>query len=175
MTRDEKEALINSLSEKIKSSPNFYITDISTMTVENTSKLRRELFKNNISMQMAKNTLIHKALERSGRECSELYDVLKGSSSIMFSETANAPAKVIKEFRKKNEKPILKGAFVGESVYLGDASLTALASLKSKNELIGDIIMLLQSPAKNVVGALQSGKSKLAGIVKTLSDKEDKS
>jgi large subunit ribosomal protein L10 len=124
-------------------------------------------------MQVAKNTIIRKAMERSGNDYSGLFDVLKGSSSIMFCETANVPAKVIKDFRKKNDKPLLKGAFVESSVYVGDNSLTALADLKSKNELIADIIALLQSPAKNVISGLSSGGGKLAGIVKSLSEKKE--
>ena len=112
-------------------------------------------------------------MERSGNDYTALFDVLKGSSSIMFCETANAPAKVIKDFRKKSDKPILKGALVESSVFIGDMNVAVLAALKSKNELIGDIIMLLQSPAKNVIGALQSSGGKLAGIVKTLSEKKE--
>ena len=173
MTRSEKDQLIDQLAEKLKSSSHFYITDLSTMTVEKTNELRRICFKKDIKMQVAKNTIIRKAMERSGNDYSGLFDVLKGSSSIMFCETANVPAKVIKDFRKKNDKPLLKGAFVESSVYVGDNSLTALADLKSKNELIADIIALLQSPAKNVISGLSSGGGKLAGIVKTLSEKKE--
>lgn len=172
MTRNEKNQVIDQLTERLKNTPHFYITDVSTLTVESTNLLRRECHKNQVSMAMYKNSFIKKAIERSGKDCSGLTDVLKGSSSIMFCDVAGTPAKLIKNFRKKHDKPVLKGAFVEESVYIGDDQLNALASIKSKNELIGDIVMLLQSPAKNVIGALQSGKNKLAGIVKTLSEKE---
>ena len=173
MTRSEKDQMIDQLAEKLKSSSHFYITDLSTMTVEKTNELRRICFNKDIQLQVAKNTIIRKAMERSGNDYSGLFDVLKGSSSIMFCETANVPAKVIKDFRKKNDKPLLKGAFVESSVYLGDTSLNSLADLKSKNELIADIIALLQSPAKNVISGLSSGGGKLAGIVKTLSEKKE--
>ena len=173
MNKEEKNQIISGLAEKISASTNFYITDISNLTAEKTSELRRLCFNKGIAMQVAKNTLIQKAMEKAGDGYAELFDVLKGSSAIMFSETGNGPAKVIKEFRKGSDKPILKGAFIDSSIYIGDKQLKTLAELKSKNELIGDVIALLQSPAKNVIGALQSGKNKLAGIVKTLSDKKE--
>lgn len=173
MTRTEKNEIIDGLTEQIKASPHFYITDISTMTVEKTNQLRRICFNKGVTLKVAKNSLILKALEKSGKDCSQLFDVLSGSSSLMFCDTANTPAKLIREFRKKSEKPILKGAFVEESVYIGDSSLVSLSELKSKNELIGDVLALLQSPAKNVISGLLSGKSKLAGIVKTLSEKKE--
>ena len=123
-------------------------------------------------MQVVKNTLLKKAMERvEGKNYEELFGTLKGNTSIMFTDVANAPAKLIKEFRKKNDKPLLKGAFVEESIYIGEENLDTLANLKSKEELIGDIIMLLQSPAKNVISGLQSGGNTLSGLVKTLSER----
>jgi large subunit ribosomal protein L10 len=174
MKREEKEQIINDLVEQMKVTNHFYLTDISDLNVETTNKLRRVCYDKNVKLQVAKNTLIQKALEKSEGDFSELFGVLKGSSAIMFCETANVPAKLIKEFRKKNPKPILKGAFVEYSIFLGDNMLDALTKVKSKNELIGDIIGLLQSPAKNVISALQSGGNTLAGVVKTLSERESK-
>jgi large subunit ribosomal protein L10 len=151
----------------------FYIADTSTLNAAATSRLRRTCFKKNVQLQVVKNSLLQKAMERSGKEFSELFPVLTGPTSIMFSEVANDPAKLIKEFRKTAPKPILKGAYVEECIYLGDNQLDALVNIKSKYELIGDLIGLLQSPSKNVISALQSGGSKLSGIVKTLSEKPE--
>jgi len=150
---------------------NFYLADISGLTAEENSALRRLCFKRDVSLQVVKNTLLKKALEKNNADFSELYDVLVGNTSIMQAEAGNAPAKVIKEFRKKNDKPILKAAHIEESLYIGDENLSALADLKSKDELIGDIITLLQSPAKNVISSLQSGGNKLSGIVKALEER----
>lgn len=174
MTREDKETIISGLVEKIAAYPNFYITDTSDLTSEKTSKLRRLCFNHKVELKVAKNTLIQKALERSGHDYSPLFDSLKGVSAIMFCEVANAPAKLIKDFRKEGPRPLLKGASIEKAFFIGDTELDNLANLKSKNELIGEIIGLLQSPAKNVVSALQSGKSKLAGIVKTLGDRPEK-
>lgn len=174
MRKEEKTQVIDTLVEKLANTGHFYLTDISSLTVEKTNKLRRMCFDKQISLHVVKNTLLQKAMEKSeGKDYKDLFSTLKGSTAVMFSESNSAPAKLIKEFRRTNEKPILKGAFVEESIYIGDNQLDALASIKSKNELIGDIIGLLQSPAKNVVSALQSGKNKLAGIVKTLSEKPE--
>jgi large subunit ribosomal protein L10 len=173
MKKEEKNQLIDSLAKKLVENPTFYLTDISDLTVEDTNKLRRLCFNKKVSLHVVKNSLLKKAMERTETNYESLYGVLKGSTSIMFCETANTPAKLINEFRKKNKKPILKAAFVESSAYIGDNQLDTLANLKSKNELIGDVIGLLQSPAKNVISALQSGKTKLAGIVKTLSDKKE--
>lgn len=172
MNKTEKDKAIEALVEKLASTDNFYLTDISELTVERSNELRRNCFKQGIQLQMVKNTLLKKAFERSEKSYDELYDILKGSTSIMFSETGNAPAKLIVSFRKKNAKPILKAAYVEESVYIGDDQLKTLESLKSKNELIGEVIGLLQSPAKNVISQLSSGGQKLAGVLKTLSEKE---
>jgi large subunit ribosomal protein L10 len=171
MRKEEKYQIIEELTEKLNASAHFYLTDISELTVEKTNNLRRACFKKGVELRTVKNTLLRKALEKSGREYGNIFDVLKGSTAIMFSETGNIPAKVIKDFRKTNSKPILKGAFVEESVYLGDTELDTLFNLKSKNELIADVVALLQSPAKNVISALSSGGNKLAGIIKTLSEK----
>jgi large subunit ribosomal protein L10 len=134
--------------------------------------LRRACFKAGIELTVVKNTLLAKAMEASDKNFGDLTDVLKGNTAMMFSEVGNAPAKVIKDFRKKSDRPILKGAYIEEAIYLGDDQVEALVNIKSKEELIGEIITLLQSPAKNVVSALQSGGGTLAGIIKTLSQKE---
>ena len=173
MRREEKNIVIDKIAEQIKQYPHFYLTDTADLNAEATSTLRRVCFEKEVKMVVVKNTLLKLALERSGKaDFSPLYDTLKGSTSIMFAETGNVPAKLIKEFRKSSEKPVLKVAYVEESIYVGDEQLEALVALKSKNELIGDIVALLQSPAKNVVSALQSGGSKLSGVIKTLSERE---
>ncbi len=171
MTREEKNQQIESLTEVLKGTDIIYIADIAGLDAEQTSNLRRLCHKNGITLNVVKNTLLKKAMERSEKSFDELFPTLKGNTSIMISDTGNAPAKLIKEFRKKADKPILKGAYVGESVYIGDDKVEALSSLKSKEELIGDVIMLLQSPAKNVVSALQSGKNTLAGLMKALEER----
>lgn len=172
MTKEEKNALISDLAERLSKNDVIYLADVSELDAENSSKLRRLCFTRNISMQVVKNTLLQKAMERvEGKDFGDIYNVLKGNTSIMIADTGNAPAKLIQEFRKKQDRPLLKGAWIQESVYVGDNQLTALANLKSKDELIGDIILLLQSPAKNVVSGLQSGGNKLAGIIKTLQDR----
>lgn len=171
MTREEKSQVIHDLTAQLADTPSIYLADISGLNALDTSNLRRACFKANIKLMVVKNTLLAKAMEASDKDFGDLPSVLKGNTSILLSETGNAPAKVIKDFRKKNEKPILKGAFVEESVYLGDENLDALVSIKSKEEVIADVIALLQSPAKNVVSALQSGGNKLSGILKTLSEK----
>jgi large subunit ribosomal protein L10 len=171
MKKEEKDQVINALVEKLSNTKNFYITDTSKLTVEKTNILRRTCFKKEIELTVVKNTLLRKAFERLESDYSPLYPVLKGTSAVMFTDSVNEPAKLIKEFRKTNDKPILKAAYVEESFYIGDNQIDALISIKTKNEVIGDIIGLLQSPAKNVVSALQSGGNKLAGIVKTLSEK----
>ena len=173
MTREEKNKFIDELAVKISSGSVFYLGDTSELTVENTNKLRRSCFKSNIQLQVVKNALLLKAFERiEGVDYSEMYDVLRGPTSLMISEVGNAPAKLIKDFRKKHEKPILKGAFIDSAIYLGDDKLEMLASLKSKEELIGDVIALLQSPAKNVISALKSGGQTIAGLLKTLEERQ---
>lgn len=172
MTREEKSQYIEDLSAKLSDSGVFYLADTAELTVEKVNELRRKCFNSNIELKVVKNTLLQKALERiEDRDYSELYAVLSGPTSIMFSEVGNAPAKLIKDFRKKNDKPILKAAYIDEGIYVGEENLDFLESIKSKEELIGDIIGLLQSPAKNVVSGLKSGGGKLAGILKTLSER----
>ncbi len=172
MRREEKNEIINSLTENINQFSHFYLTDIAQLNAADTSTLRRKCFENEIKLIVVKNTLLKRALEQSGKDFEGLYDVLKGSTSVMFSNNGNAPAKLIKEFRRKKDKPLLKGAYVQESVYLGDIMLDSLVSLKTREELIGDIIMLLQSPAKNVISALKSGGDKIHGVLETLSKRD---
>ena len=171
MTREEKSQVIQDLTATLAETNSIYLTDISGLDAASTSNLRRACFKANVQLAVVKNTLLSKAMEASDKEFGELKDILKGNTSLMISEASNAPAKVIKEFRKKSEKPLLKGAYIEEAICVGDDQLETLVNVKSREELIGEIITLLQSPAKNVVSALQSGGSKLSGIIKTLSDK----
>ena len=174
MRKEEKGQIINSLVAEINSYPHLYITDTSGLNAADTGALRRLCFERNIKLVVTKNTLLKKAFERANGNYEELYGVLKASTSVMFSTEGSTPAKLIKEFRKKKkiERPSLKAAYVEESVYVGAEMLDALVAIKTKNELIGDLVALLQSPAKNVISALQSGKNILAGLVKTLQDKE---
>ncbi len=172
MRREEKNAIIDDLTQKLQQYNHFYLTDISSLNAVKTGQLRRKCFEKGVRLVVVKNTLFRIALERIEKNYGNLFDTLKDSTSIMFCETANVPAKLIKEFRKTNDRPILKAAFVEESLYIGDEQVDTLASLKSKNELIADIIYLLQSPAKKVVSQLQTGGSILAGVIKTLSEKE---
>ncbi len=173
MKKEQKQELINQLAESLTNYKNIYITDVASLNAQQTNDLRREMFKNNIIMQVAKNTLIEKAIEKTGRDFGGLVDTLKGNTALMFCEDMKAPAKVIKQFRKKGDKPVLKGACIDTDVFIGDNQLDALVALKTKNELIGEIIGMLQSPAQNVISALQSGGGKIAGIVKTLSEKPE--
>ncbi|MCB0430172.1 MAG: 50S ribosomal protein L10 [Flavobacteriales bacterium] len=170
MNKQEKNQVIDRLADKLSGNPHFYLADTSALTVEVTNNLRRKCFEKGVSLEVVKNKLLLKAMEKSGDGYAQLYEILAGPTSILFSEVANEPAKIIKEFRKTYDKPILKGAFVEESIYIGDDQVDALAALKSKNELIAEVIALLQSPAKNVVSALQSGKNTLAGLLKTLEE-----
>jgi large subunit ribosomal protein L10 len=173
MKKEEKTQLIESLTEQLKGANSFYLTDTSTLNAATTSRLRRTCFKKNVQLRVVKNSLLQKAMERTGKSFEEFYPVLTGPTSIMFCEVANEPAKLIKEFRKAAPKPSLKGAYVEECIYLGDNQLDVLINVKSKFELLGDLIGLLQSPTNNVMSALQSGSNKLAGIVKTLSEKPE--
>jgi large subunit ribosomal protein L10 len=172
MTREEKSLVIEELTAELANNANIYLTDISGLNAGTTSNLRRACFKAGVKLSVVKNTLLEKAMEASDREFGELPTVLKGNTSVMYSETGNVPAKLIKTFRKKSEKPLLKGAFIEEAVYIGDDQLDMLVDIKSKEELIGEIVGLLQSPAKNVISALKSGGGTIAGIIKTLSEKE---
>ena len=171
MRKEEKHEVVLALTETIAEYGNFYITDTANLSVAKVNDIRRKCFENGIKMQVAKNKLIRKAMEASEGDFSEMFDVLKGSSSILFSRTANAPAKLIKQLRKSGDKPVLKAAYIDSAVFIGDNQLDALVNLKSKEELVADIIALLQSPAKNVISGLQSGGNKLAGIVKTLQER----
>ncbi|MEO6348323.1 MAG: 50S ribosomal protein L10 [Aquaticitalea sp.] len=172
MTREEKSQVIEELTAQLANNTHIYLTDTSGLNASNTSELRRACFKAGIKLSVVKNTLLEKAMEASEKDFGDLPSTLKGNTSIMYSEIGNAPAKVIKAFRKKSDKPLLKGAFIEEAVYIGDEQLDALVDIKSREELIGDIVALLQSPAKNVISALKSSGGKLAGILKTLSEKE---
>jgi large subunit ribosomal protein L10 len=171
MTREEKSQVIEMLKAELAEAKTLYLTDIAGLDAAATTALRRACFKAGIRLSVVKNTLLQKAMEASDKDYGDLIQVLKGNTSLMFSESGNAPAKLIKDFRKKSDKPILKGAFIEESVYIGDDQIDALVAIKSKEELIGDIITLLQSPAKNVISGLQSGGSQLSGILKTLSER----
>jgi large subunit ribosomal protein L10 len=172
MTKEEKAQYIDDLTVELKEAGIFYLADTSDLTVETINALRRKCFQSNIRLKVVKNTLLEKAMDRvTERDYGNLKGVLSGPTSIMFAEVGNLPAKVIKDFRKKNAKPLLKGAYIEESVYVGDDQLDALESIKSKDELIGDIIGLLQSPAKNVISGLKGQGGKIAGILKTLSER----
>jgi len=173
MKREEKNTIIENLVQQIQGKKHFYVTDIADLNAETTSRLRRKCFENNVELVMVKNTLLIKALEKLEGNYDDLFDVLNNSTSLMLSEIGNVPAKLIKEFRTSSSKPILKAAYVEECIYIGDEQLDALVGLKSKEELVADIIGLLQSPAKNILSALLSGKNTLAGVVKTLSEKEN--
>jgi len=175
MTKAEKTIVIDELAVKFTDSKYFYVTDCSELTVETVNNLRRKCFEQDIQLKVVKNTLIKKALEKAAEsnqeDYQELYSVLKGASALMFTETGNAPAKLIKKFREENEKPLLKAAFVESAIYVGDEQLESLVNIKSKEELIGDIILLLESPIKNLVGSLQSGANTIGGILKALEER----
>ncbi len=174
MKKEDKGIIIDKIAENLKEYGCFYLVETAGLNAERTSELRRACFKGDIKLMVVKNTLLHKALEKIGGDFDELYPALKGATSIMFSNVGNAPAKLLKDFVKKDDVlPRLKAAYVEETVYVGEDQLDTLASIKSKNELIADVVALLQSPAKNVVSALTSGGSKLHGILETLSKKED--
>jgi large subunit ribosomal protein L10 len=171
MKKELKGTIIESLGEKLKEYPHFYLVDVTGMNAEATSALRRKCFKNEIKMVVVKNTLLHKAFEASKVNFEPLYDSLKGTTAVMFCQVANKPAKLIKEY--KEDIPALKAAYAEECVYVGADKLDELASLKSKNELIADVVALLQSPAKNVVSALQSGANTIHGVLKTLGERPE--
>ncbi|MDR4988200.1 MAG: 50S ribosomal protein L10 [Bacteroidales bacterium] len=171
MRKEEKYQIIESLSERLKNSDVIYLADTSGLDVETINGLRRLCFRRNVTMQVVKNTLLKKAMEKSEKNLEGLYGSLVGATSVMLSDTGNVPARLIKEFRKKQQRPLLKAAYIGEAIFIGDDQLEALTQIKSREELIGEIIGLLQSPAKNVVSALQSGGNTIAGVVKTLSER----
>ena len=171
MTKEEKKVTIEDLKDALGEIKNLYLADIAGLDAAQTTNLRQACFNENIKLLVVKNTLLAKAMEASDHNFGELTNILKGNTSLMFSETGNAPARVIKNFRKKSDKPILKGAFIEEAIYLGDDQLDKLVAIKSKDELIGEIITLLHSPIKNVISSLQSGGGKLSGILKSLSER----
>ena len=174
MTKEEKMVVINSLAEQLETYPHFYITDIEALNAEQTAQLRRKCFESEVKLVVVKNTLFTKALEKVEKADADLVKTLEGPTSIMFTHTAKAPPQRIKEFRKKLQKPVLKAAFAEGCVYVGDDQLEALCNIKSQKELVADIIALLQSPAKNVISALQGAAGqKIAGLVKTLEERNN--
>lgn len=171
MKKEDKGIIIDQIKEIISSYPHFYLTETQGMNAEQVSEIRRECFKRDIKMVVVKNKLFKHALESLDADFSPLYACLKENTAVLFSNTGNAPARMIQDFNKKNMKPVLKAAYVEESFYIGADQLDTLATIKSKNELIGDVIGLLQSPAKNVISALQSGGNTIHGVLKTLSER----
>lgn len=172
MKSTEKQVIINNLKDQIDSYSHFYLADISGLNAEDTSDLRRLCFKQDVKLVVAKNTLLRKALESSNKNAEELYDALKGNTSVMFTENGNVPAKLIKDFSKKHKKPVLKAAYVEESVYVGADQLDVLIAVKSKNELIADVVALLQSPMQTLLSQLQSGGNTIHGVLETLKERE---
>lgn len=175
MTRAEKTAAIEALKETFAESDYFYVTDASELSVAEVNDFRRLCFEKGIQMKVYKNTLIQKALEAApeDKNFQDIIDVLKGPTAVLFTETANAPARILKEFRETHEKPVLKAAYIETSVYTGDDQIESLSKLKSKEELVGDVIGLLQSPAKNVISSLQSGGQTLSGLLQALGEREE--
>ena len=171
MKRSDKLQVIEQLTKEINSYNHYYLADISNLNAEVTSDLRRLCSKREVKLVVVKNTILRKALENSEKNSAELYDVLVNNTSIMFSNAGSVPAKLIKEFSKKNKKPVLKGAYVEQCAYLGADQLEALINVKSKEELIGGIIASLQSPIRNVMSALQSGGQTIVGVLKTLEER----
>ena len=170
MTREEKSKVIEKLTAELAENTNIYMTDVSGLNASETSKLRRACFKANIKLSVVKNTLLSKAMESSDKDFGSLNEVLVGNTALMYSEVGNSPAKLIKQFRKKSERPLLKGASIEDSVYVGDDQVEFLANIKSREELIGEVITILQSPAKNVISALQSSGLTISGVLKILSE-----
>ncbi len=172
MTREEKNQELQSLTEKISGLSSFYLTDSSTLNVAKITEFRGLCYEKDVQFRVVKNTLLKKALEASETDFESIYELLSGPTALMYSAEAKNSAVVLKEFREDNEKPVLKGAYIDGSFYIGDDQINELASLKSKEELIGEVITLLQSPATNVISALSSGSSTIAGVLQTLSEKE---
>lgn len=172
MKKEDKKIVIENLTEQVNKYKHLYISDIEGLDAADSQALRRACFDANIKLIQVKNTLLKKALEHAEGNYEELFSVLKGNTAIMLCDTGNAPAKLIKQFRESKDKPVFKAAFVEECTYVGENQLEALISIKSKEELIADIIAMLQSPMQNVISALQSGQNTIAGVVKTLSEKE---
>ena len=173
MTREEKNQLIDSLAEQLAENNNIYLADISNLDSEFTHNLRALCFKKDVQLRIVKNTLLKKAMEKVDKDFEAFYEILSGPTSVMFAEAGNTPAKLIKEFRKKSDRPILKGAYIEEMTYIGDDQLDFLASIKSKNELIADVVALLQSPLTNVMSQLNSGSNILTGVLKTMAERSE--
>ncbi len=172
MKREDKLKIIEDLTQKLNEYPHLYLTDATGLTAADTTELRRKCFKNDVTLQVAKNSLLEKAFDKSEKDYDELKEALKQQTAVMFSHVGNAPAKLIKEFRgKKGEIPKVKAAYVEESLYFGDDKLENLSKIKSKEELIADVIMLLKSPTNNLISQLKSGNDLLSGITKALSEK----
>lgn len=173
MTRQEKTAVVAELTDKLSSTPFFYIADSSAMTVAEVTDFRRKCFEQDVEMKVVKNTLAIKAIEQleNSDSYSDIIPLLKGTSALLFTNTANVPAKILKDFRKDNDKPLLKGAYIDSDVFVGDDQISTLSSMKSKEDLVGDIIMLLQSPIKNVLSSLQSGGQTISGLLKALEER----
>lgn len=174
MKKEVKDTIIVELGEKLKQYPHFYLVDLTGLNAADTSALRRKCFKSEVKLVVVKNTLLEKAFEASETDYTPLYETLKGNTAIMFTEVANVPAKILQEYKKnKKEIPALKGAYAEESFFVGADKLDELVAIKSKNELIADVVALLQSPAKNVVSALQSGANTIHGVLKTLGERPE--
>ncbi|MCH5310675.1 MAG: 50S ribosomal protein L10 [Prevotella sp.] len=174
MKKEVKDTIIVELGEKLKQYPHFYLVDLTGLNAADTSELRRKCFKSEVKLVVVKNTLLEKAFEAAETDYSPLYECLKGNTAIMFCNTANVPAKLIKDYKKqKKEVPALKAAYAEESFFVGADKLDELVAIKSKNELIADVVALLQSPAKNVVSALQSGANTIHGVLKTLGERPE--
>lgn len=173
MRKEKKLEVVELLKDKFTNTPFFYVTDASTLSVKEVNDFRRKCFEKGIEMKVVKNTLAKIAMEglENGDKYAPLFDSLKGPTAILFTDTANAPGKILRDFRKKHDRPILKAAYIDESIYVGDEQIGTLADLKSKEDLLGDVILLLQSPIKNVIGALQSGGNTISGLLKTLEER----
>ncbi len=171
MKKEDKGIIISQLQETLSAYSHFYLTEAQGLNAEQVSKLRRLCYKSEVKMVVVKNTLLKKALEANGIDAAQLGDAFKANTTVLLSNTGNAPAKLIKEFGKEAQKPVLKAAYVEECFYVGAEQLDTLVAIKSKNELIGEIIGLLQSPVKNVVSALQSGGNTIHGVLQTLSER----
>ena len=172
MKKEVKDTIIVELGQKLKEYPHFYLVDLTGLNAEKTSELRRKCFKSEIKLMVVKNTLLHKAFEASDIDFSPMYESLNGNTAVMFANTANVPAKLLKDYTKEGI-PALKAAYAEESIFVGADRLEELAALKSKNELIADVVALLQSPAKNVISALQSGANTIHGVLKTLGERPE--
>ena len=172
MKKEVKDTIIVELGQKLKEYPHFYLVDLTGLNAEKTSELRRKCFKSEIKLMVVKNTLLHKAFEASDIDFSPMYESLKGNTAVMFANTANVPAKLLKDYTKEGI-PALKAAYAEESIFVGSDRLEELAALESKNELIADVVALLQSPAKNVISALQSGANTIHGVLKTLGERPE--